>query len=266
MNTKEKKTTLDDIIFEQRNKDYGAYFLRKNYKKHVIFALCFTLGVLMMSMSTPYIIGYMSPEVIVTGGDDGSRSFDPMPPPDDEPETQVVPPPPPSTSDATLSQTAFAPEVVETTDEVTIKITETDATPINPDVKQLNNETYYQTENLPEIVEPDPIENMIFKPFEVNELPEFIGGETEMRNFIIKNIKYPIEAKDMSIQGKIYVEFIVSKTGEITNVKLAKSVDPLLDNEALRVVKLMPRWNPGKQSGHNVNVSIIIPIMFTLKR
>ncbi|MEI7423613.1 MAG: TonB family protein [Prolixibacteraceae bacterium] len=98
----------------------------------------------------------------------------------------------------------------------------------------------------------------------VEEMPEFPGGELALRNFIAENIKYPAEAKSKGIQGKVFVTFVVSKTGKTESAKIARGVDPLLDSEALRVVASLPEWKPGKQRGVNVNVSYTIPVQFKL--
>lgn len=98
----------------------------------------------------------------------------------------------------------------------------------------------------------------------VEEMPEFPGGEEALRKWIGENIKYPAEAKTLGIQGKVFVTFVVSKTGKTERAKIARGVHPLLDEEALRVVASLPVWKPGKQRGVDVNVSYTIPISFAL--
>ncbi len=101
--------------------------------------------------------------------------------------------------------------------------------------------------------------------FIVEEMPEYPGGEVALREFIAKNVSYPPIAQENGIQGKVYVTFVVSADGSVKNAKIARGVDPILDQEALRVVYLMPRWKPGKQRGQNVNVSYTVPISFVLQ-
>lgn len=96
----------------------------------------------------------------------------------------------------------------------------------------------------------------------VEEKPVFPGGDTALLNFILNNTVYPYEAKENGIQGKVFVKFIIDKNGEVTNVTIARGVDPALDKEAVRVIKSLPQWIPGKQRGYPVNVSYIIPINF----
>jgi len=94
--------------------------------------------------------------------------------------------------------------------------------------------------------------------------PKYPGGDEARLLFIRENIKYPKEAKDKGIQGTVYVNFIVEKDGSISNVNVARGVNKLLDDEAVRVTKLMPKWTPGKQKGEVVRVSFNMPIRFTL--
>ncbi|MBK7129370.1 MAG: energy transducer TonB [Crocinitomicaceae bacterium] len=95
-------------------------------------------------------------------------------------------------------------------------------------------------------------------------MPEFIGGADALDDFIKKNIKYPAEAKEQGIQGKVYVQFVVEKDGTVTNVTVRRGAHTLLDNEAVRVVKLMPAWKPGTMRGKKVRVRYTLPITFSL--
>lgn len=99
----------------------------------------------------------------------------------------------------------------------------------------------------------------------VEEMPEFPGGEAALRHEIANNIKYPFEAMKDSIQGKVYVTFIVSKDGLVKYPRIVRGVHPLLDKEALRVVGELSQWVPGRQRGKDVNVSYTVPINFVLQ-
>lgn len=99
----------------------------------------------------------------------------------------------------------------------------------------------------------------------VEDMPEFPGGETALRSFINKNVNYPVIAAENGIQGKVYVRFVVDKDGSVTNAEIARGVDPSLDQEALRVVRTLPKWKPGKQRGKPVRVSYTVPINFQLQ-
>lgn len=105
-------------------------------------------------------------------------------------------------------------------------------------------------------------EEMIYDMPEI--MPEFIGGPDALDEFLKKNIKYPAEAKEKGIQGKVYVQFVVEKDGTVTNVTVRRSANALLDAEAVRVVKLMPAWKPGTNRGKKVRVRYTLPVSFTL--
>ena len=96
------------------------------------------------------------------------------------------------------------------------------------------------------------------------ELPEYPGGSREMIKFIQTNVHYPDSARDQEIQGKVYVTFVVDTTGNVIDVSIIRGVHPLLDKEALRVVKAMPKWKPATQKGKPVKVKQNLPINFKL--
>ena len=96
-------------------------------------------------------------------------------------------------------------------------------------------------------------------------MPSFPGGTQKLKEFIEENLRYPKELEESCVQGRVIVRFIVERNGKLSNVKVVKSVHPVLDKEALRIVKLMPRWIPGRQNGITVRVKYIIPITFRLK-
>ncbi|PKP23092.1 MAG: hypothetical protein CVU05_01170 [Bacteroidetes bacterium HGW-Bacteroidetes-21] len=98
----------------------------------------------------------------------------------------------------------------------------------------------------------------------VDKMPEYKGGQEAMMKFLVENIKYPEDAKNKGIQGKVFVNFVVSKTGKIQDVSVAQSVNPLLDAEAVRVISSMPNWTPGEDKGKKVDVQITLPINFKL--
>ena len=108
-----------------------------------------------------------------------------------------------------------------------------------------------------------PEEEVIFQV--VEQMPEFPGGMGEAMKFLAKNIKYPVAAQQAKIEGRVIVQFVVDKDGSISDVHMVRSVSPELDAEAVRVVSMMPKWNPGKQRGKAVSVKYTMPIMFRLQ-
>ena len=99
----------------------------------------------------------------------------------------------------------------------------------------------------------------------IKEMPEFPGGDKALYSFIAKEINYPLLAKKQGIDGKIYVQFVITKDGNVTNVRIAKGIGSGCDQEAVRVIKLLPPWIPGKINGIPVNVLLTFPIVFKLQ-
>lgn len=117
----------------------------------------------------------------------------------------------------------------------------------------------------PSIKEPLPPEEDRNVFFIVEDMPEFPGGEPALRQHIAKNMKYPAEAAKNGFQGRVYVSFIVDTAGRVTNPQIARSIHPSLDREAIRIVRSLPAWKPGRQRGKPVNVSYAVPIHFFLE-
>ena len=113
---------------------------------------------------------------------------------------------------------------------------------------------------------PAPKPEVSNKVFDVvEEMPSFPGGQAALMSFLSSNIKYPVVAQENGVQGRVIVGFVVERDGSITDVKVMRSVDPSLDREAQRVVKAMPRWKPGKQNGSAVRVKYTVPVVFRLQ-
>ena len=113
---------------------------------------------------------------------------------------------------------------------------------------------------------PAPKPEVSNKVFDVvEEMPSFPGGQGALMSFLSSNIKYPVVAQENGVQGRVIVGFVVERDGSITDVKVMRSVDPSLDREAQRVVKAMPRWKPGKQNGSAVRVKYTVPVVFRLQ-
>lgn len=115
----------------------------------------------------------------------------------------------------------------------------------------------------PEVVEEEVTEQEIFQI--VEEMPAFPGGEAKLMEYVGKNIKYPQIARETGIQGRVFIGFVVEPDGSVSNVKLLRGIGGGCDEEAMRVVKSMPKWKPGKQRGKAVRVSYQIPVFFKLQ-
>ncbi|MDP2422961.1 MAG: energy transducer TonB [Bacteroidales bacterium] len=162
---------------------------------------------------------------------------------------QDQPPPPP----APPPQTTLI-NIVE--DNVEIK----DDIIINVDVDQ---KTRIEAYIPPAVVEKEVEEHEIFIVVEVS--PSFPGGEADRIRFLQENIRYPQMARESGIQGTVYVQFVVERDGSVTDVKVLRGIGGGCDEEAIRVIKAMPKWNPGKQRNRPVRVQFTMPIRFTLQ-
>jgi len=105
-------------------------------------------------------------------------------------------------------------------------------------------------------------EDQVYEVVENN--PEFPGGDEALMAYLQKNIKYPAIAQDNGIQGRVIIEFVVNRDGSVVDPKVMKSLDPSCDKEAMRVIKAMPKWKPGRQRGKAVRVKFRVPVLFRL--
>jgi protein TonB len=248
--------TFDDLVFEFRNKEYGAYELRKKYSKTVAIATLIGILILTTAIVVPYIQASRkalqkardAKEVIAEMANNLNQEAPPPPPP---------PPPPPMEQQAVVKY--VAPVVVDSIkpEDQTIGITDEQVeTTVNKEVVEV-------VEQVQEEVQEEAKEEIFII---VEEMPEFLdGGEAGLRAWIAKSIEYPVIAQENGIQGKVYVTFVVDKDGSISEAKVIRGVDPSLDKEALRVVNALPKWKPGKQRGKPVRVSYTVPISFVLQ-
>ena len=164
---------------------------------------------------------------------------------------QEVKPPPPPPPPKVIEVLNIVDDDVEIEDELEIEDSEAD------------DQTVIDVAPVIATEEEEEDEAQVF--FIVEDMPEFPGGDLALRKYIANQIKYPVIAQENGIQGKVYVTFVVGKTGKVANASIARGVDPSIDKEALRVVNALPTWKPGKQRGKPVNVSYTVPINFVLQ-
>jgi len=251
------KIDIDEIVFEKRNKDYGAYFLRKAYNKYVTRALSISVLALLLATIIPFLIFKQARSVNVDKN--VGAEFANM----DVPKEEEAPPPPPPPPPAEIEQKVkfTAPIVTTDTTEETAMLNQddlnqqsTNTTPITEDQEIVVDENQNQV-----IEQQAPVLTI------VELMPAFDGGEEAMYKWLGDNIKYPQVAKETGITGTVIVTFVVEKDGSITNVVLLKGIGGGCDEEALRVVRNMPKWKVGKQNGVPVRVQFNLPIRFTLQ-
>jgi len=263
MKTKDEKkevSSFDELVFENRNKEYGAYEIRRKYNMTLIWAILVGAFCVSASVVTPFFI--KPGEVIVVDNPTGPSvvSFDStiinIPINNPEPPQPVI---------TVKPSTFYKPEVVDSvpldnpnemgTAEDLVKNTKDDSLNTNIEIVQTIDPN-------PPTDDPDKIEY----PVNVSEKPMFgTAGDNEFRTWIAQNIHYPQAAIEAQIQGKVYIQFVIEKDGSLSNIKVIRSVDPEIDREAIRVLEQSPKWSPGKQQGRPVRVYYTFPITFAIK-
>jgi len=221
------------------------HFKQTNKKLEKLRGIFFEIGLIVAGGLTLLAFEWMTP-VYEVDLPDPPTSIDPpiiYPPitiqtPPEKPKVKLIIPP------------SINPDIIDIIDDDVSDLDDTNPNDELPDF-------------IPDDSEPTPITPIPNVPFTiVEEMPTFIGGEKALMLFLKENVKYPQAAKILEISGTVYVNFIVSKTGKIKKVKILRGVTKLLDREALRVIKSMPDWKPGKQRKKAVDVSFNIPINF----
>jgi protein TonB len=251
---------FDEIVFEHRNKEYGAYKLRKKYNRNVIIALIIGSLILGIAVITPYLNAKAAEKNSKRAERQVEIKMENLNTPT---EMVAPPPPPPPPPQDVVQQARYVPPVVVDSlkpEEATQLMSADQAQVEVKDQDVLNvQEVQVAKEEVQEDV--DAAEPFVV----VEEMPMFPGGEAALLDYIGKNTQYPEVAKENNIQGKVIVRFCVTSKGGVDKVSILKSVDPELDKEAIRVVQTLPAFKPGKQGGKPVPVWYMVPINFTLK-
>lgn len=248
--------TLTDIVFEKRNKAYGAYVLRQEYRKSVLISLLLTFFFLASAFAYPILASYKSRALATHEKTDISVTIDNSV----KPETPKPPVAEPAIPDLRIK--LRPPVVVDENVESGLITQEELGNQSNTEVPAAG------TEEGPAETTPPP--KVIETPAEqpvcvfVTEMPEFTGGAAEMYRYLASNLKYPVEARELGIQGRVFVEFIVEPDGSVSHVTVRRGIGSGCDEEATRVVASMPKWNPGKQNGQAVRVLLTLPVKFVL--
>jgi protein TonB len=258
----------NEIVFENKNRSYGAYLLRTTYNKTVSKAVIFSVAFLVFCLLIPTIVAYiqsLKTEEVVLKEDNTVDLMDAPPVDPDEPPPPPVEPPPP------VQETIkFVPPVV-TNEEVP----EEDIPPTQEELKESNagvttQEGSGDVVDLPidepknEVIE-DPADNQVF--VSVEEMPKFPGGDEALLGYLSKSIQFPALEKENGISGTVYVYFVINKDGNVEDTKVMRGVKggSGLDKEALRVINAMPKWSPGRNNGRPAKVQFTLPIKFTLR-
>jgi len=250
--------TFEDLIFENRNKAYGAYDLNRNGRKYLFAAFFVTILGVSSVVAVPLIKAFK--------GSSNHRetyntvSINMMGIQEEEMLPPALPPPlPPSNIE---NQVAYEPPViVENADEEKglSSVLEVIETKVNP---PLDIPLEIAKEEIPSGIDEKPDEVVLFP----EEHAIFMGGDVkEFRTWIAGNITYPQIAIENRIFGKLIVEFCVNSKGEVVDIRLLRRLDPSVDNEVLRVIKASPLWIPAKQGGMPVKERFTIPVIFVMQ-
>jgi periplasmic protein TonB len=259
----------DDIVFENRNQDYGAYRMRKEYAWRVAASTFIAILIMGLAFEYPRIAKMIKTEEKVVAPKPLKQitvNLGQPPPitPNEAPIPRMdIPQPvrtvikflPPKVTDKEVADEEMMPTVTE------IRQNETGhETVIGTGVE----EVVVFTEPIKEVVnvneEGDPEKIFLI----VEQPPEFEGGLQELYKFLYANIRYPAQALRMGIEGNVYVSFVVDADGKISEVQIVKGIGAGCDEETLRVLKMMPPWKPGKQRGKPVKVRFSLPVKFKL--
>ena len=248
--------SLEEMVFRNKNKLYGAYALRKKYSKYLTFSLIFAFITLLSGLAYPVIASYL---IKHTGAnlEDKTITGTILPPP--APDLPPLPPPaPPAVSKITPF---ISPKIIDDSVDSDYGkqalLVEKKSLPIDNENNNVE----------PILSKPEPIIVQNIKPeplVAVQEMPSFKGGLEALLSFLQNNIKYPQEAIELGISGTVYVAFVVEIDGSITEVNLGRGIGGGCNEEAIRVVKSMPNWIPGKQNNIPVRVRFNLPVKFIL--
>ncbi|MGI6339763.1 MAG: energy transducer TonB [Bacteroidales bacterium] len=249
---------FDEIVFANRNKEYGAYALRKKYSRNMVIATIIGLVIMCTVVITPYL----NAKALENKQQQTERQVEIQMENLDQPtETVAPPPPPPPPPSDVVQQARYVPPVVVDS------VKPEEATQLmTADQAQIEVQDEEVVEIVEEIKEEIQEQEVEAEPFVVvEEMPMFPGGDPALLQFIAENTQYPEVAKENNIQGRVIVRFCVTSKGTVDRVSVLKGVDPELDKEAIRVVQTLPSFKPGRQGGKPVPVWYMVPINFTLK-
>lgn len=254
-----------DMVFSGRNQKYGAYVLRKESDKNTNKGILYAIVFFTLAISAPVIVNYI--EGLVPKDVEEVKVVEvntlEEPPPIDKNE----PPPPPAEPPPPLKSTVkFTPPEIKPDEEVP-----DEPPPTQEEMKE--KDAGVKTEE----GDPNGVDESLLSDGDgltgdvgpeivtfAEQMPEFEGGQEEMMRYLQKNLNYPPVARENGIEGRVVLQFVVGTDGKISQIEVLKKLGWGLEEEAVRVVKTMPAWRPGKQNGKPVFVKFTLPIVFKL--
>ncbi|MCI1190031.1 energy transducer TonB [Hymenobacter sp. DH14] len=267
------KASMNDIVFEGRNKAYGAYVLRRLYQRHVTRALIIATSIFALLVFFPLIAQYLKDKMPKEKEKNLQENvlmdappLDDTKPPPPPPPPEAPPPPPPK-----LTTIKFTPPVVKKDEEV-----KKEEVPDQEELKEktVATVTVQGNTNAPDLTElagtgdkvvEEVVENKVYTY--VEQMPELPGGggQGAIVAAIQKAVRYPPMALRNQVEGRIFASFTVNPQGDVTDVKVVKGLGSGLDEETIRAIKTLPKFRPGKQNGRAVSVSFTVPITYKIQ-
>ena len=258
------RQAFDDLIFENRNKNYGAYTLRQGYNKIVLRSMLIAIlaGSLIILIPFLKVIGKSNETGTRAGTRYVSVQMDKLEPPKQEIIVAPASPPPPASQPVVKYVPPVIVDTILPNEKPMPTVAEIQAQPQDNNNQEI---TVSSSASDNELVG-DPSGNNGDEPFVLVEVkPTFKGGDLEkFREWIQKRVVYPQEAQENNIRGKVYLTFVVERDGSVSNVNIVRGVDKILDDAAKKAIEASPKWNPGLQRGRPVRVRFSIYLNFQL--
>ncbi len=246
--------SFNEIVFKHRNKEYGAFYLRKQYKKFAIISFLIAFSAVGSALVAPLLEAYYNKNKLAKHLEKTvSAEMENV-------KEEAAPPPPPPPPPEVEQQAKFkAPVVVDTVkdEDATANI----VTDVSDAVNEAPPEEIKVEEKKDEVVqEEEPVFTIVEEP------ASFQGGDVgTFRLWVQQNMVYPTAASEAGIAGKVIVQFCVNHSGKVVDAKVLRGVHPELDKEAVRCILSSPPWIPGRQGGRSVKQMFVIPIIFQLQ-
>lgn len=270
-----------DIVFEGRNKDFGAYVMRMTTKPRHLKAFISTIVAFVAIIAFAY--GYLAvsayieelaikdqanQEMVTVDLGDETDDEEDVPERIEEQKPEALPEEILNTVKVTellisKDEDVRSEDEIKTQDELKDTETAFGQTDFDKGTDDRNVTRQHKDEVIVEDKKPEPVKEEVFRA--VEQMPVFPGGEAALMKWLSNNIQYPPAAMENNVQGRVVVQFVVTKTGAIGEVKVVRSVDRDLDNEAIRVCKKLPKFTPGRMNGQAVNVWYTLPVQFKLQ-
>ncbi|MFN4083490.1 MAG: energy transducer TonB [Bacteroidia bacterium] len=260
-----------EVVFENCNKDYGFFELRKNAVKYLAIAFSLAMFLVTCVFVGPFILEKLKPQDEPLAAKPRLISYAELaaPPPIDK--NVVLPPDLDELPQLIKSTLKFLPPVIKPD----AQVFEDDLPPTQQDLKMVaagettvegNDSIFYDNRAMVDMSLVDDLKNdektpMVF----AEQMPVFPGGNEALLDYIQKNIVYPPNALENHIQGRVTISFVVNKNGKVDRIEVVKGIGFGCDEEAIRVIQSLPKWKPGMQNGVPVSVRMMIPIQFVVK-